>query len=574
MEVINDLINIIGDINNNKNETEKVMNKDKKINQNKTKNKIDFEKIILKELSNNKALFASIAFLFAGYWFQDIEFSRSFSKIVADVPNFVKDLDLSKILKIIFPYLMAYFFFYIDDIISANIFPKMETNVIHELIDKVLESIKTNKKSVNVNELVLNLKSVMDVKNIYILSTVYLLPTVILGIGLLYYFFINDVKSGLMVLGIVALFILINGYLEKDCIDISVEHEKSIDNLYDDIQDVMINYETVISCDTIKKELKNIKRSENKCSYKHKRSEILNSEITLGLSVLSMILMLMIDGVAVNLYFKEIISPDMLITMCMLCYTFTQYYNSSIFKIKSVMHHIGRYNELKTYFSQFEIENENKFKDNIDKNEYIVFNNVRPIHDGVIANKKINLNIKNGDKVAIVGEIGAGKTSILKVLTGLKKYKGNIYINGKNLSNFTSKEITENIIFIHQHPKLFNRTIIENLSYGGNYSNEKIIEYINKLGLDKFFKKFAQGIYTNVGKEGSKLSGGQKQIVSLIRAIIYQKKIILLDEPTSSLDSETKKIFINLINQMKDKTIIVVTHDKTIYDLFDEIIEV
>lgn len=545
------------------------------VNKNKNnKNKIDLDKIIYDQLSDNKIIILSIAFLFTGYLFQDIMFSRNFSKILADVPNFVKELNFSKILGVVFPYLVAYFLFYIDDIIGANIFPKMETNVIHELIDKVLKSIKTTNKSVNVNELVLNLKSILDIKNIYILTVVYVLPTIIIGIGLLYFFFKNDFKSGLIVICMLALFIMVNIYLEEDCITVSRNHEKSIDILYDDIQDVMVNYETVITSDTINKELKNIQKSENKCTFRHKKSEMINSEITLGLSILSMIFMFAVDGVAVDLYFKEKMSPELLITVCMLCYTFTQYYNSSIFKLKSVMHHIGRYNELRNYFSQFEIENKKIKKENNDEKGFIIFKDVRPIHDSIVANKKINLKIQNGNKIAIVGEIGAGKTSILKVLTGLKKYKGNIYIDGKNLHNFTGKEVTDNIIFIQQHPKLFNRSILENLSYGGNLSHDDIIKHINDLGLDKFFKKFSKGIYTNVGKEGTKLSGGQKQIVALIRAIIFQKKIILLDEPTSSLDSETKQIFIKLINKMRDKTIIVVTHDKTIYDLFDDIIEV
>jgi ATP-binding cassette subfamily C protein LapB len=545
-------------------------------NKNKKTESIDLNKIIFNQLNDNKILAFSIGILFTGYLFQDIMFSRKFSKIVSDVPNFVKDLDFSKILGVFFPYLVAYFLFYIDDLIGADTFPKMETNVIHELVNKVLESIKTSKKQVNVSELVLNLKSILDVKNIYILSVVYILPTLMIGIGLLYYFFINDIKSGLMVVGVMALFLMINVYLEEDCIKVSRDHEKSIDNLYDNIQDVMVNYETIITSNTIGKELNNIEKSEKYCSNKHKKSEIFNSEITLGLSVSSMLFMLLVDGIAVNLYFKELMSPEMLITICMMCYTFTQYYNSSIFKLKNVMHHIGRYKELVNYFGQFPIEKEsenNKKSDNAEKG-FIIFKNVRPIHDNVPANKKLNLRIKNGSKIAIVGEIGAGKTSVLKVIAGLKKYKGNIYIDGRNLDSFTNEEITNDVIYIQQHPKLFNRTIWENLSYGGDYTKETVLNYINKLGLDKFFKKFPNGVFTNVGKEGSKLSGGQKQIVSLIRAIIYDKKILLLDEPTSSLDSETKKIFMDLIKKMEGKTIIVVTHDKTIYDLFDDIVEV
>jgi ABC-type multidrug transport system fused ATPase/permease subunit len=534
---------------------------------------INLNDIIYKSLQDNKILGLSMASLFTGYWFQDIMFSRKFSKILTNIPEFADNISFSKILGILFPYLVAYFLFYIDDLILANVFPKMETDIIHQLLDKIIESMKTTKQHININELMLNLKSIMEIKNIYNLTIVYLLPTVIIGCGLLYYFFKNDTKSGLIVIVMLALFILLNVKLEKKCIQISQEHEQKIDKLYDDIQDVMVNSDTVITCDTKDKELFNIRKSEKKCRNKHKESEIINSEITLSLSVLSMIFMFLTDGVAINLYYKKVISADLLVTICMLSYTFIQYYTASIFKLKSVMNHIGRYKELSEYFSKFKIE-KNKKETNINIQEgEVIFKNVQPIHENTILDKKINIKIKGKSKVGIIGEIGTGKTSILKILAGLKKYKGKVFIDGIDFSNFTNKSITENIIYIPQHPKLFNRTILENLSYGTEYKQNEILDFTKNLKLDKFFDKFEKGIFSNVGKEGTKLSGGQKQIVALIRAIIHQKKIILLDEPTSSLDSETKRIFINLINMINDKTIIVVTHDLTIYDLFDNIIE-
>lgn len=573
------IFNINNDTKNNINNKKiKNINNDTSIKNNDTTKTNDttikLNTILINSLWNNKILSLSIILLFTGYWFQDILFSRSFSKILVDIPKFADELDFSKILTIFFPYLLAYFFFYADDIILANVFPKMEIDVIHQLLDKIFESIKTTKHNLNINELILNLKSIMDIKNIYNLTVVFILPTLIIGCSLLYYFFKSDFNSGLYMVSILILFTMFNIYLEKKCINVSREHEQKIDNLYDNIQDLVVNYETIITNNTKEKELQILKKIENICSDKHRKSEIITSETTLGLSILSMVLMMTIDAIAINLYYKKIITSEMLVTICMLCYTFTQYYNSSIFKFKSVMHHIGKYNELVDYFDKFHIqkENDNKFGKII--NGSIVFKNVYPIHDNTIAKKSINIEIQSGKKVGITGEIGCGKTSILKILSGLKKYQGDVFIDGYNLSDFSSETITDNIIYIQQHPKLFNRTILENLSYENKtkYTDEEVIAHIDNLGLSKFFTKFPNGIHTNVGKEGSKLSGGQKQIVALIRAIIHQKKIILLDEPTSSLDPETKQIFMDLVGKIENKTIIIVTHDKSINNLFDTII--
>jgi ATP-binding cassette subfamily B protein len=203
----------------------------------------------------------------------------------------------------------------------------------------------------------------------------------------------------------------------------------------------------------------------------------------------------------------------------------------------------------------------------------IVFDNVRIIHGKKKLPKVLSFEIMGGTKVGIVGEIGTGKSSILKILASLTDYIGDVYIDGQELKECSHESLTKNIIYIPQHPKLFDRTIYENLSYGTKYTEKEIRKIINTYNLDKFFRKFENHILTNVGKEGSKLSGGQKQIMAIFRAIIQQKSIILLDEPTSSLDKETKEIFMELISYIRNKTIIVVTHDASIRDLFDDIID-
>src|SRR5277367_1029156 len=95
---------------------------------------IHLNNIVYNSVCNNKILGVSIILLLAGYGFQDIIFSRVFGKILSDIPEFTQTLDYSKILGVFFPYLIAYFFFYIDDLILANIFPKMEINIIHQLL--------------------------------------------------------------------------------------------------------------------------------------------------------------------------------------------------------------------------------------------------------------------------------------------------------------------------------------------------------------------------------------------------------------------------------------------------------
>ena len=96
---------------------------------------------------------------------------------------------------------------------------------------------------------------------------------------------------------------------------------------------------------------------------------------------------------------------------------------------------------------------------------------------------------------------------------------------------------------------------------------------INEMNLTDFFNSFPNKLHTSVGKEGANVSGGQKQYIALMRALLQNKKILLLDEPTSSLDVDAKKILIDVIKKIKNKTIIISTHDPELVHIFDTVIE-
>ena len=100
------------------------------------------------------------------------------------------------------------------------------------------------------------------------------------------------------------------------------------------------------------------------------------------------------------------------------------------------------------------------------------------------------------------------------------------------------------------------------------------IKMLKELDLLQFFNTFPKGLDTVAGKAGNNLSGGQKQMIALIRSLLQNKSILLLDEPSSSLDKKNKQIFIDLIKKLKNKTIIINTHDENLFDIFDDIIDI
>ena len=178
--------------------------------------------------------------------------------------------------------------------------------------------------------------------------------------------------------------------------------------------------------------------------------------------------------------------------------------------------------------------------------------------------KSINFDVAEGDKVAIVGHIGSGKSTLLKILLNLlKPTKGHVYLFGKCISSFESKTFYRHVGLMPQNCVLFNRPIVENIMYDNEDVTEKMIyDAIHKFGVMRHFSNLKDGLNSLAGKNGMNLSGGQRQLVWFLKLYFKDPKIIIMDEPTASLDKETKDLFLKIMGTiLTKKTIIMVTHD-------------
>jgi putative ABC transport system ATP-binding protein len=182
--------------------------------------------------------------------------------------------------------------------------------------------------------------------------------------------------------------------------------------------------------------------------------------------------------------------------------------------------------------------------------------------------KGINLEVQRGEFVSVMGSSGSGKSTLLNLVGGMDRpEKGSIVVNGEDISAYADEELTlyrrKKIGFIFQFFNLLpNITVYENISMplllNGAENDEEVKAFINRVGLR--------------GKEDRypyQLSGGEQQQVAIARALVHEPEIILADEPTGSLDSETGKIIMELIRQLTEetkKTLILVTHESYIAD--------
>ena len=189
--------------------------------------------------------------------------------------------------------------------------------------------------------------------------------------------------------------------------------------------------------------------------------------------------------------------------------------------------------------------------------------------------ENINLKIKSGEKVALIGPSGAGKTTFVKLLLRLySPVSGRIIIDGTDISDITQGSLRNNIAMVPQDTILFHRTLAENIGYGKADVTEEEIKTAAKLAhCDDFIKDLPFGFKTYVGERGIKLSGGERQRVAIARAILKNAPILILDEATSSLDSRSEGLIQDALNVlMRDRTTIVIAHRLSTIKKMDRIV--
>jgi ABC-type bacteriocin/lantibiotic exporter with double-glycine peptidase domain len=190
--------------------------------------------------------------------------------------------------------------------------------------------------------------------------------------------------------------------------------------------------------------------------------------------------------------------------------------------------------------------------------------------------KNINLQIKCNEKIGIIGDSGIGKTTLVNLISGLfYPTKGTILSDNENIHG-NIKSWHQNIAYIYQSTFLMNDTIEANISLKSDKdaNHKEKIKIVSKLmNLTNFIKKFPKGLDTIIGDKGAKLSGGQMQRIGIARALYFDRKILICDEITNSLDSTSEKSIINAIRNL-DKTIIMISHKKSNLDFCSKIYEV
>jgi ATP-binding cassette subfamily B protein len=188
---------------------------------------------------------------------------------------------------------------------------------------------------------------------------------------------------------------------------------------------------------------------------------------------------------------------------------------------------------------------------------------------------KLNINIRAGEKVGLVGHSGSGKSTFMRLILRFSDIDGGeILIDGQNIANITQDDLRQSIAYVPQEPIMFHRTLRENISYGRQDATTAEVTQSAKMAhADDFIRQLPEVYETLVGERGVKLSGGQRQRIAIARAMLKNAPILVLDEATSALDSDSEVLIQDALwKLMEGRTTIVIAHRLSTIQKMDRIL--
>lgn len=292
-------------------------------------------------------------------------------------------------------------------------------------------------------------------------------------------------------------------------------------------------------------------------------------------------------GYLINLYLNKKINNIEFITTITILTMFRERLDAVLTQIPDFIMFFGRTQIAMEKFQHVNKHLNEVLKKNKDKSKKLKFDKIifKDIHykystgKTIFENSNYEIYVKNNSIIGITGPSGSGKSTLMKLF--IKMYpleKGNIYIDNVNIKDISAEKIRKHVTYVNQTAKLFDDKVINNMLYGC-IDHEKCDLYLQKIMKYPNIAKLYENIdikKKDAGLLGENLSGGQRQVINMISGLINPSEILILDEPTNALDPKLKAEIIQIIQDFKKykKAIFIITHDKEVFEIFDQQIKI
>ena len=539
--------------------------------------KVNINQYFLEYVINNKFIFIIYFCLLFVYPIHRVIVPKYYGKLIANLnkggDKFIKNLKILLFFFILYNVLIAFL-----HKTQGSLIPRFSQFSVQKIFKSLIKNKNIDYENLQVGEILSKIIKVPNILYLYLDSLRSLIfSQLIISFSTIMYYSTISYKVMITFLFLIIGLVILQFITYNSTLKIELIQEKEKDTIYQHFQDLLNNLITVVVCKQENYENDTLKKKFIPFIQIFEKSLHYNFIFRIIFAIYSVLSFIILNMLLYNEYSSKKISQEKFISSFVVTWSIMSLFTEANYSTRSIVNMYSQIKDMENYFntnSKFETiinKNENNFDGNI------VFENVSyQYKDNILfkgknnyALKNINLKIESKENTALIGQIGSGKSTIVKLL--LKFYEptsGNIYINNVNLKDISREELYNHIFYIPQKPKLLNRSLYENIFYGMDLKNKdknlkQLNKIMNEMNLDKnIIEVFMEKMDKPMGNEGVKLSGGQRQMVWIIRSILRNPSIIIFDEPTSALDKENKMNIINTIKYIgKDKTILIITHD-------------
>jgi ABC-type multidrug transport system fused ATPase/permease subunit len=517
-------------------------------------------------------------FILLSYPLESVFIPKIFSSFFSNINNGITD-------SILYDFFKKFIILTTISNIASTVTTKLDTIIIprfneyttNKIFEKILKYYENNYADLELGKILAKINSLPSVlREITTDLFNWVVPKLLTLILLNCYFIYHNKTLGLLSFVFLIGIIYYNYNEYKQCISLSDKRYTTYEEKSETVQDKLSNLYAIYSSSKVSDEINNFNMTTKKFKLNQEMAMLCSNNIKNTNNLLTLLFFIVMLLYIVYLFRKQIITKEKLVTLFMMLSTYVPNLNTIVTYLPDYTNHMGIISNVNDYIKMINVNIDQKPEIKIINGEI----NIKNLTFGYTANKNIfenfNIDIKPKVKLAIVGPSGNGKSTLIKLIMGYFKVPDNsIFIDGQDINKFNLGSLRRQISYINQNTKLFNKTIYENIQYGNSMSKEDINYLIKKYELESIFKNIPNGFDTLVGVNGDSLSGGQKQIIQLLRSYNKNNPIVILDEPTSALDSLTKNAVINIIKDISiNSTLLIITHDDSNLELTNSKIKI
>ncbi len=464
--------------------------------------------------------------------------------------------------------------------LESKIIPDFNRFILNYIFKNLLIKYQNNYTDLEMGKLISRINTIPAVlRELSTDITIWVLPKFIAIIIINAYFLFLNSTLGIVSIIMITFIFIVNIFMGRTCVTLSNQRHHLLEKNSEDVQNKLTNLFSIYSNGKVKDEIMKYSNDIEDYSEKYRDNMKCVNNLRYINSIYDILLFIVLNGVTVYLYLNKKISFALLMAIFITVIYYLPCISSISSSLPDLVHYFGVLSETNEFLGEIYRQEElveQKPEIKMQTGDITIQN----LNFGYSDRKKIfnnfNLHIPDKQKICIAGHSGNGKSTLIKLIMGYYPVGENmILLDYKDITKYDLNSLRKQISYVNQNNKLFNGTIYENIQYGNNLSKKDIDNLVKRLEISSIYQNLKDGFESDVGVQGDKLSGGQKQMIHILRTFGNKSKIIILDEPTGALDPENKKIILKTIKELsKNSTMILITHDQSIMNMCDRIITV